>query len=52
MLDHVRFADEKTLHLIARFAAQKRELLFGFHPFAEDWKAETVSERDDGASNV
>ena len=52
MLDRLRFADKKTLHLIARFAAQKRELLFGFHPFAEDWQAKTVSERNDGASNI
>jgi hypothetical protein len=48
----VRFADQKTLHLIAGFAPQERQLLFGFDAFAQDRQPEAVPEGHDCARDV
>jgi hypothetical protein len=52
MRDRVRFADQKTLHLIAGFASQERQLLFGFDAFAKDRQPEAMPERHDCARDV
>ena len=51
MLDRSRFTQEKTLHLIARSASQKCELLFGFHALRQDRQTESVSQRYNRSRN-
>src|SRR5215212_1127791 len=46
--DRHRFAEEITLHRIAAFVRQKRQLLLGFHTLGDDRHVEAMAETNDG----